>query len=130
MQGHILPSPFPHQVLYVESLLMSPAVLSGEAIRRCLGVSKNTASLLKRRLQLFLSDLMPSIKANIKEYVKEVTGMRGSSNCDDQVVHFGLGEYRGKVCVEIRWIGNKVQKIAELEINRRHKIFQDYIKDK
>ncbi|MFW9780643.1 MAG: CRTAC1 family protein, partial [Candidatus Heimdallarchaeota archaeon] len=44
-------------------------------------------------------------------YVREVAGMRGTSNCDDQVVHFGLGDYRGKVDVEVRWIGDKVQKI-------------------
>jgi hypothetical protein len=61
-----------------------------------------------------------TVKANIKRYVREVAGMRGASNCDDQVIHVGLGNYTGTVDVEIRWIGNKVQKISGLEINKRH----------
>jgi len=46
---------------------MYPQVLSGAGIKRRLGVSNNTASLLKRRLQLFLSDLMPLIKRVMAE---------------------------------------------------------------
>ena len=60
------------------------------------------------------------MKAKDKLYVREV----GTSNCDDQVVHFGLGEYTGKVDVEVRWIGDKVQKIKGLDINRRHVIHE------
>jgi len=48
--------------------------------------------------------------------------MRGTSNCDDQVVHVGLGDFTGKVNVEVRWIGDKVQRISGLDINRRHVI--------
>jgi ribosomal protein L37AE/L43A len=56
--------------ILIESLHLYPAVLSGEAIRRRLGVSKNTSTLLKRRLQLFLSDLKPAIKELIIEDIK------------------------------------------------------------
>ncbi|HPQ53328.1 MAG TPA: hypothetical protein PK253_08740, partial [Spirochaetota bacterium] len=50
-----------------EAINMYPQVLSGAGIKRRLGVSNNTASLLKRRLQLFLSDLMPLIKRVMAE---------------------------------------------------------------
>jgi hypothetical protein len=67
-----------------------------------------------------------TVKANEKSYVREVTGMRGLSSCDDQVVHVGLGEYTGKVDVEVRWIRDKIQRISGLDINRRHMIVEDY----
>jgi hypothetical protein len=60
------------------------------------------------------------VEAGSKRYVREVAGMRGASNCDDQVIHVGLGDYTGSVDVEIRWIGNKVQEVNGLEINKRH----------
>lgn len=63
-----------------------------------------------------------TVKANGRSYVREVAGMRGSSSCDNQVVHIGLGEFTGKVDVEVRWIGYRVQKINGLDINRRHVI--------
>jgi hypothetical protein len=63
-----------------------------------------------------------TVRAKDKFYVREVAGMRGTSNCDDQVVHVGLGDYTGKVDVEVRWIADKVQKISGLDINRRHVI--------
>ncbi len=50
---------------------MYPAVLSGEGIRRRLGISKNSATLLKRRLQLFLSDLIPSVKELMARDIKD-----------------------------------------------------------
>jgi hypothetical protein len=63
-----------------------------------------------------------TMRAKDKIYVREVAGMRGTSNCDDPVVHVGLGSYAGKVDVEVRWIGDKIQKVGGLEINRRHVI--------
>ena len=51
----------------VEAVNCYPSVLSGAGIKRRLGVSNNTAQLLKRRLQLFLSDLIPFIKEAVKE---------------------------------------------------------------
>jgi hypothetical protein len=56
--------------------------------------------------------------------VREVAGMRGISNCDDQVVHVGLGKYSGLVDVEIRWIGDRVQKVKGLKNGRRYEIFE------
>ena len=41
-----------------------------------------------------------------------------------QVVHVGLGEYAGKVDVEVRWIGNKVQEFGGLDVNKRHEIHE------
>ena len=53
-----------------EAVLRYPAVLSGSEIQRRLGCSNNTAALLKRRLQLFLSDLMPAVKEELREEVE------------------------------------------------------------
>jgi hypothetical protein len=63
-----------------------------------------------------------TVKADGKIFVREVAGMRGYSSCDDQVVHVGLGRYAGKVDMEVRWIGDKVQKFIGLEANKRHEI--------
>lgn len=65
-----------------------------------------------------------TVEANGRSYVREIAGMRGSSNCDDQVVHVGLGEYAGKVNVEVRWIGNRIQEFNGLEANKRHEIYE------
>jgi hypothetical protein len=65
-----------------------------------------------------------TVKANGRSYVREVAGMRGWSSCDDQVVHVGLGEYEGKVNVEVRWIGNKIQEFSGLDLNKRHEIYE------
>jgi hypothetical protein len=63
-----------------------------------------------------------TVKANGKVYVREVAGMRGYSSCDDQVVHIGLGAHTGKVNVEVRWMGDKIQEFSELDVNKRHEI--------
>ncbi len=65
-----------------------------------------------------------TVTANERSYVREVAGMRGYSSCDDQVVHIGLGDYTGTVDVKVRWIGNKLQKVNGLEVNRRHVIIE------
>jgi hypothetical protein len=65
-----------------------------------------------------------TIKAGNKQYVRQVAGMRGVSNCDDQAVHVGLGGYAGKVDVEVRWIGNKVQEFNGLDANKRHDLYE------
>lgn len=65
-----------------------------------------------------------TVIAKDKVYVREVAGMRGTSNCDDQVVHVGLGDYTGQVDVLVRWIGDKVQKVSGLEVNKRHEIYE------
>jgi hypothetical protein len=65
-----------------------------------------------------------TIKAGNRQYVREVAGMRGSSNCDDQIIHVGLGDYTGTTDVEVRWIGDKVQRVSGLEINKRHEIYE------
>jgi len=70
-----------------------------------------------------------TVKANEKSYVREVAGMRGCSSCDDQVVHIGLGDYTGTVDVKVRWIGEQVQRVNGLEVNRRHVINEDSGKD-
>lgn len=65
-----------------------------------------------------------TVQANGRSYVREIAGMRGKSNCDDQVVHIGLGRYAGKVDVEVRWIGNKVQEFSGLDANKRHDLYE------
>jgi hypothetical protein len=63
-----------------------------------------------------------TVRAKNKIYIREVNGMRGASNCDDQIVHIGLGDYTDKVDLEVRWIGDKIQKVTGLDINKRHVI--------
>jgi len=65
-----------------------------------------------------------TVRANGRIYVREVAGMRGYSCCDDQVVHVGLGEYAGKVNIEIRWIGDRIQRVSGLDANKRHEIYE------
>jgi hypothetical protein len=65
-----------------------------------------------------------TVKANERSYVREVASMRGYSSCDDQVVHVGLGEYAGRVNVEVRWIGDKIQEFSGLDVNRRHEVHE------
>ena len=48
--------------LLSEAMTTFPQMISAAQIRRRLGVSKSTSLLLKRRLQLFLTDLIPVIK--------------------------------------------------------------------
>ncbi|MBL8021651.1 MAG: transposase, partial [Leptospirales bacterium] len=47
-----------------------PQVLNSREIQDRLGVSKNTAALLKRRLQVFLGDLTPAIRERIRNELK------------------------------------------------------------
>ena len=70
-----------------------------------------------------------TVKANEKSYVREVAGMRGWSSCDNQVVHVGLGDYTETVDVVVCWIGEKVQSVKRLEVNRLHVINEDRGKD-
>ena len=65
-----------------------------------------------------------TVRANGRSYIREIAGMRGKSNCDDQVVHVGLGEYTGTVDVVVRWIGDKLQRVSGLDINKRHEIHE------
>ncbi|MEO0248043.1 MAG: CRTAC1 family protein [candidate division WOR-3 bacterium] len=65
-----------------------------------------------------------TVRANGRSYIREIAGMRGRSNCDDQVVHVGLGEYGGKVNVEVRWIGDRIQDFSGLDVNKRHQIYE------
>ncbi len=60
--------------ILTESLHMHPQVLSAAAIQRRLGVSNNTATLLKRRLQLFLREFIQPIKQIMSEEIKKEFG--------------------------------------------------------
>ena len=60
--------------------------------------------------------------AGNKTYLREVAGMRGTSSCDDPVVHVGLGTYKGKVDLEIRWSYSHSSKVSGLEVNRRYSV--------
>ena len=50
---------------------LNPQPLTGAHIKRKLGVGSSTATMLKRRLQLFLSDLMPGIKELMAEEIRK-----------------------------------------------------------
>jgi transposase-like protein len=53
--------------LLTEAMTTFPQMISAAQIRRRLGVSKSTSLLLKRRLQLFLTDLIPVIKERMAD---------------------------------------------------------------
>ena len=57
--------------LLSEAITMFPQMMSAAQIRRRLGVSKSTSLLLKRRLQLFLTDLVPVIKERLADELRE-----------------------------------------------------------
>ncbi|MCG6192330.1 hypothetical protein LFX25_03635 [Leptospira sp. FAT2] len=57
--------------LLIESIELFPLGLSASAICRKLSVSKNTGTLLKRRLQIFCSDLIPLIKDEMVKDLKK-----------------------------------------------------------
>ncbi len=60
-----------------------PQMISAAQIRRRLGVSKSTSLLLKRRLQLFLTDLVPVIKERMAgDLRKEFGGLILPANSD------------------------------------------------
>ncbi|MEQ9364845.1 MAG: hypothetical protein RIF32_11405 [Leptospirales bacterium] len=62
--------------LLTEAMTTFPQMISAAQIRRRLGVSKSTSLLLKRRLQLFLTDLVPIIKERMaNELRKELSGL-------------------------------------------------------
>ncbi|MEI1280235.1 hypothetical protein V6Z05_18025 [Leptospira venezuelensis] len=81
--------------IFIEALYRSPLGLSSSEIQRRLGVSKNTSLLLKRRLQIFLSDLIPSIKGEMVKEIKKAwkgkilpeTGDLGPFIKDKPVLH-------------------------------------------
>jgi len=54
-----------------ESVIRYPQVLTATELQRRLGIAKNSATLLKRRLQLFTSDQMPKIKKLIHKELAE-----------------------------------------------------------
>ncbi len=70
-----------------------------------------------------------TVIANGRSQVREIYGMRGFSNCDDQVVHVGLGGFEGRVNVEVRWIGDRIQEFNGLDTNKRHELFESEEKD-
>jgi hypothetical protein len=57
--------------LLSEAMTTFPQMISAAQIRRRLGVSKSTSLLLKRRLQLFLTDLIPVIKSRMANELRE-----------------------------------------------------------
>jgi hypothetical protein len=65
-----------------------------------------------------------TVMTNEKSYVREVAGMRGWSNCDDPVIHIGLGEYPGKVNVKVQWLGDRIQEFSGLDVNKRHELYE------
>lgn len=58
----------------MEALQRFPLGLSGLEIQRRLGVSKATATLLKRRLQLFLSEMLPAVKTLLRKDIEQAWG--------------------------------------------------------
>jgi hypothetical protein len=57
--------------LLVESSLVYPKVMTSKEIQRKLGIAYNTALLLKRRLQLFSTDLLPQMKSLFGEILEK-----------------------------------------------------------
>ncbi|MBP6992201.1 MAG: transposase [Spirochaetes bacterium] len=60
--------------ILTEALHIHPQVLTASSIQRRLGVSNNTATLLKRRLQLFLREFVPVIKQIMTQEINQHFG--------------------------------------------------------
>ncbi|MCK6440874.1 MAG: CRTAC1 family protein, partial [Planctomycetes bacterium] len=63
-----------------------------------------------------------TVTANGKQWTRDVFGMRGTSSCDDQVVHVGLGAEKGPVDVTVRWMGDKASTHQSLAVNTTHRL--------
>ena len=57
--------------IFKEALDLHPQPLTSTHIQRKLGVGRSSATLLKRRLQLFMSDLIPTVKHLMVEEIKK-----------------------------------------------------------
>ncbi len=69
--------------LLCEAVQTFPQMISAAQIRRRLGVSHSTSLLLKRRMQLFLSDLVPAIcELLAKETTEAFSGLKLPENKD------------------------------------------------
>jgi hypothetical protein len=69
--------------IFTEANKTFPQMISAAQIRRRLGVSHSTSLLLKRRLQLFLSDLVPAIRELLaKEAAEAFSGLKLPENKD------------------------------------------------
>jgi transposase-like protein len=69
--------------LFTEAIHTFPQMIPAAQIRRRLGVSHSTSLLLKRRLQLFLSDLVPAIREILaQETVDAFSGLKLPENQD------------------------------------------------
>jgi hypothetical protein len=69
--------------IFTEATQMFPQMISAAQIRRRLGVSHSTSLLLKRRLQLLLSDLVPAIRELLaKETAESFSGLKLPENKD------------------------------------------------
>ncbi len=69
--------------IFTEANKTFPQMISAAQIRRRLGVSHSTSLLLKRRLQLFLSDLVPAIRELLaKEAAEAFSGLKLQENMD------------------------------------------------
>jgi len=76
-----------------ESIARYPQVLSASEIERRLGISKNSALLLKRRLQLFASDQMEKIKSLMQtELTEKFTDTKLPHHAENQHVSSTIGD--------------------------------------
>lgn len=60
--------------LLFEQMQRFPQVLNSSEIKRKLGCSKSTATMMKRRLQIFYADLMPGVKALLAAEIRSKCG--------------------------------------------------------
>jgi len=84
----------------MESMHVFPQVLTATSIQRRLGCSNNTASLLKRRLQLFLREFIPDIKKLMAEDIQKGFGEGYRLPQDDQTDLTGLIDGKPVVSVD------------------------------
>jgi hypothetical protein len=58
---------------------------------------------------------------NLYEHVTTANGIYSAS---DKRVHFGLGRETRIVALEVRWPSGAVQRLEDLDVNRRHSIVE------
>lgn len=58
------------------------------------------------------------IKLKDRTLTRQVEAGTGEGNQNDLVLHFGLGDHKGRVDLEILWPGGKVEKIRQVAVDR------------
>ena len=59
-----------------------------------------------------------------RTFVRELTSARGTTSQDGEILHFGLGDYAGKVRLTVRWPDTLQEESQTVRTDRQFKVKQ------